>query len=65
MVVFTSGRLRPDVVASLSRDWYTGKLDFRVLHSWTGMDLSWAYLSPAGDDSFHIELAEPVPGALA
>ena len=29
------------------------------------MDLSWAYLIPAGDDSFHIELAEPVPGALA
>jgi glyoxylase I family protein len=39
-----------------ARDWSVDKLDFRVLHSWTGMNLSWAYLSPAGDDNFHIEL---------
>jgi lactoylglutathione lyase/glyoxylase I family protein len=39
-----------------ARDWYVEKLDFRVLHSWTGMGLSWAYLSPAADDNFHLEL---------
>jgi catechol 2,3-dioxygenase-like lactoylglutathione lyase family enzyme len=39
-----------------ARDWYVDKLDFRVLHSWTGLDLSWAYLSPAADDDFHLEL---------
>jgi glyoxylase I family protein len=39
-----------------ARDWYVDTLDFRVLHSWTGLGLSWAYLSPAADDSFHIEL---------
>ncbi len=37
-------------------DWYVEKLDFRVLHSWEGMDMLWAYLSPAADDAFHIEI---------
>lgn len=39
-----------------ARNWYVEKLDFRVLQSWTGMGLSWAYLSPACDDDFHLEL---------
>jgi glyoxylase I family protein len=39
-----------------ARTWYVEKLDFRVLHSWTGLGLSWAYLSPAGDDDFHLEI---------
>lgn len=39
-----------------ARDWYVEKLDFRVLHSWAGLGLSWAYLSPAADDEFHLEI---------
>ncbi|UWE13794.1 VOC family protein [Actinacidiphila bryophytorum] len=39
-----------------AKDWYIEKLDFRVLHSWEGMNMFWAYLSPAADDDFHIEI---------
>jgi lactoylglutathione lyase/glyoxylase I family protein len=50
----------PDFAAA--KDWYTGKLDFRVLQEWPYGELKLAYLSPADDDDFHIELlAGPVP----
>jgi lactoylglutathione lyase/glyoxylase I family protein len=44
----------PDYNAA--KAWYTEKLDFRVLHEWPFGDLLLAYLSPANDDDFHIEL---------
>ncbi|WP_328616758.1 VOC family protein [Amycolatopsis sp. NBC_00355] len=50
----------PDFAAA--KDWYTGKLDFRVLQEWPYGELKLAYLSPANDDDFHVELlAGPVP----
>ena len=50
----------PDYDAALA--WYTGKLDFRVLQEWPYGDLKLAYLSPAADDNFHLELlAGPMP----
>lgn len=39
-----------------AKQWYLQKLDFRVLHEWEDMGLHWAYLSPAADDEFHLEL---------
>jgi catechol 2,3-dioxygenase-like lactoylglutathione lyase family enzyme len=49
----------PDYEAALA--WYTGKLDFRVLQQWPYGELKLAYLSPANDDDFHLELlAGPV-----
>ena len=44
----------PDYDAALA--WYTEKLDFRVLQEWPFGDLRLAYLSPAADDDFHLEL---------
>jgi lactoylglutathione lyase/glyoxylase I family protein len=50
----------PDYQAA--KAWYTEKLDFRVLQEWSFGDLELAYLSPANDDDFHLELlAGPVP----
>jgi glyoxylase I family protein len=50
----------PDYDAA--KEWYTTKLDFRVLQEWPYGDLKLAYLMPANDDDFHIELlAGPVP----
>jgi glyoxylase I family protein len=50
----------PDYEAA--KNWYTEKLDFRVLQEWPYGDLQLAYLSPAADDDFHLELlAGPVP----
>jgi catechol 2,3-dioxygenase-like lactoylglutathione lyase family enzyme len=52
----------PDYEAALA--WYTEKLDFRVLQQWPYGELKLAYLSPANDDDFHLELlAGPVPHA--
>ena len=49
----------PDYDAAVA--WYTEKLDFRVLQEWPYCDLRLAYLSPAADDDFHLELlAGPV-----
>ena len=49
----------PDYDAAVA--WYTEKLDFRVLQEWPYGDLRLAYLSPAADDDFHLELlAGPV-----
>jgi catechol 2,3-dioxygenase-like lactoylglutathione lyase family enzyme len=44
----------PDFEAS--KKWYTEKLDFRVVHEWPFGDLQLAYLAPANDDNFWIEL---------
>jgi lactoylglutathione lyase/glyoxylase I family protein len=44
----------PDFEAS--KRWFVEKLDFRVLHEWSDEDLRLAYLAPANDDSFHIEI---------
>lgn len=52
----------PDFEAS--KKWYTEKLDFRVVHEWPFGDLQLAYLAPANDDNFWIELlagANPAP----
>jgi len=45
-----------------AKNWYTEKLDFRVLQEWPYSGLQLAYLSPPADDDFHLELlAGPVP----
>jgi len=44
----------PDYDEALA--WYTGKLDFRVLHQWPYGEMKLAYLSPANDDDFNLEL---------
>jgi catechol 2,3-dioxygenase-like lactoylglutathione lyase family enzyme len=36
--------------------WYQEKLDFRVIHEWPYGDLQLAYLAPANDDNFWIEI---------
>ena len=44
--------------------WYTEKLDFRVVHEWPFADEELAYLAPANDDNFMIELlagGDPLP----
>jgi glyoxylase I family protein len=50
----------PDFDAAIA--WYTGKLDFRVTHTWPFGDLKLAYLAPAVDASFTIEVIAG-PGA--
>jgi catechol 2,3-dioxygenase-like lactoylglutathione lyase family enzyme len=42
--------------------WYADKLDFRLKQSVSVAGLSFGFLYPAGDDSFHFELMA-VPGA--
>lgn len=44
----------PDLEEGIA--WYTGKLDFHVTHRWTFGELKLAYVAPAGDASFKIEL---------
>lgn len=47
-----------------SKKWYMEKLDFRLIHEWPFGDLQLAYLAPANDDNFWIELlagANPKP----
>src|SRR5262245_48827121 len=44
----------PDFEAS--KRWFVEKLDFRVLHEWPFGDLQLAYLAPANDDTFWIEI---------
>lgn len=36
--------------------WYIEKLDFRVLHQWAYADLQLAFLAPAADNDFLIEI---------
>ncbi|MHC1481507.1 VOC family protein [Frateuria aurantia] len=51
----------PDLDAALA--WYAEKLDFRLTASTKGAGLTWAFLAPANDYSFQIELAAG-PGAV-
>jgi lactoylglutathione lyase/glyoxylase I family protein len=47
-----------------TKDWYTSKLDFRVVHEWPYGDLELAYLAPAADNKFHLEIlggTDPTP----
>jgi catechol 2,3-dioxygenase-like lactoylglutathione lyase family enzyme len=47
-----------------SKRWYVEKLDFRVVHEWPYADEELAYLAPANDDGFMIELlagGDPLP----
>ena len=44
----------PDFAAA--KRWYVEKLDFRVVHEWPYADQHLAYLAPATDDAFFIEL---------
>ena len=44
----------PDYEAS--KKWYIEKLDFRVIHEWPFGELRLAYLAPANDDHFWVEL---------
>jgi len=49
-----------------SKKWYTEKLDFRVVHEWPFGELQLAYLAPANDDNFWVELlagGNPTPAA--
>ena len=39
-----------------SKKWFIEKLDFRVIHEWPFGDLQLAYLAPATDDNFWVEL---------
>lgn len=48
----------------IAKDWYVEKLDFRVVHEWPFADERLAYLAPANDDGFMIELlggGDPLP----
>lgn len=56
----------PDFEAA--KRWYVEKLDFRVIHEWPYGDLKLAYVGPATDDHFYIELLgdgelKPIPKA--
>ncbi|MBD2753093.1 VOC family protein [Spirosoma validum] len=54
----------PDYEAS--KQWYMEKLDFRLIHEWPFGDLQLAYLAPANDDNFWVELlagGQPEAGA--
>ena len=47
--------------------WFQEKLDFRLIHEWPFGDLQLAYLAPANDDNFWIEIlgggeSAPNPG---
>jgi lactoylglutathione lyase/glyoxylase I family protein len=47
-----------------AKNWYVEKLEFRVVHEWPFADEQLAYLAPANDDGFMIELlagGDPLP----
>jgi glyoxylase I family protein len=44
----------PDFEAA--KRWYVEKLDFRVIHEWPFGDLQLAYVAPATDNSFFVEI---------
>ncbi len=39
-----------------AKDFYVGKLDFRIVAEWNYADEQLAYLAPPNDDSFYIEV---------
>jgi lactoylglutathione lyase/glyoxylase I family protein len=48
----------------VAKRWYVEKLDFRVIHEWPYADQKLAYVGPATDDTFYVELlgdGEPKP----
>ena len=48
----------------VAKNWYVEKLDFRVVHEWPFADERLAYLAPANDDHFMIEIlggGDPLP----
>jgi lactoylglutathione lyase/glyoxylase I family protein len=48
------------------KSWYRDKLDFRLIHEWPFVDEQLAYMAPANDDHFVIELlggGDPLPMA--
>jgi lactoylglutathione lyase/glyoxylase I family protein len=52
----------PDFEAA--KRWYVEMLDFRVIHEWPYADQKLAYVGPATDDAFYVELlgdGEPKP----
>lgn len=52
----------PDYATTVK--WYQEKLDFRLIHEWPFGDLQLAYLAPANDDNFWIEIlagGQPAP----
>src|SRR5262249_57679123 len=49
-----------------AKKWYVEKLDFRVVYEWPYADLHLAYLAPATDDTFFIQIlcdsqTSPIP----
>jgi lactoylglutathione lyase/glyoxylase I family protein len=44
----------PDYAAAVK--WYTEKLDFRIIHEWPYADEKLAYLAPANDNGFWLEI---------
>ncbi len=53
----------PDFEAA--KRWYVEKLDFRVVHEWPYADQKLAYVAPATDDAFYIELlGDGTPGPV-
>lgn len=44
----------PDYDAAIK--WWTEKLDFRIIHQWDYADEKLAYLAPANDNSFWVEV---------
>lgn len=49
---------------AIAKNWYVDKLDFRVIHEWPFADEQLAYLAPANDDHFMIEIlggGDPLP----
>src|SRR5690349_4763526 len=54
----------PDYEAE--KRWLIEKLDFRVVHEWPYEDQHLAYMAPANDDSFFVEiLGDGTPGPIA
>ena len=51
----------PDINEAIT--WYTEKLDFRIVHRWPYGDLQLAYVAPAVDSTFKVELLAG-PGAV-
>ncbi|CAN7771796.1 VOC family protein [Variovorax sp. LjRoot290] len=53
----------PDFEAA--KRWYVEKLDFRVIHEWPYADQKLAYVGPATDDGFYVELlGDGTPGPI-
>ena len=40
----------------VGKQWFVEKLDFRIVHEWSSDGLLFAYLAPATDDEFFLEL---------